>query len=146
MTVRIAALIIAVVLAGPWVSSKWTGIVLASAAGTHPAGHVIRIVPRNGLPYVESLDGIGCSEALCSRVFVRVWVDDDEGPAIQRIAFDTVTAIDMLGGGDARIRSVDGTSQRVIVAADNRVLYLIDQTGRAKTLNLSKGVSIEFLR
>ena len=52
----------------------------------------------------------------------------------------------MLGGGDARIRSVDGTSQRVIVAADNRVLYLIDQTGRAKTLNLSKGVSIEFLR
>jgi hypothetical protein len=146
MTARIAALIIAVVLAGPWLSSKWTGIVLASAAGMHPAGHVIRIVPRNGPPYVESLDGIGCSEALCSRVFVRVWIDDDEGTALRRIPFDTVAAIEMLGGGDARIRSIDGTAQPVIVAADNRVLYLIDQTGRAKTLDLSKAVSIEFLR
>src|SRR5262245_5614859 len=146
MSARIAPLIIAVVLAGPWLSSKWTGGVLASAAGTHPAGHVIRIVPKNGLPYIESFDGIGCSQALCSRVFVRVWVDDDEGTAIQRIPFDTVARIDMLEGGDARIRSIDGTAQRVIVAADNRVLYLIDQTGRAKTLDINKVVSIEFLR
>ena len=146
MTARIALVITAIVLAGPTVSSKWIQGVLVSATETHQAGHRIRIVPRNGPAHVESLDGIGCTEAICSRVFVRALVEDDEGMAVQQIPFDSIAAIEMVGGGDARIRSIDGTARRVIVAADNRVLYLIDKAGRTKTLDLGHVVSLEFLR
>jgi len=107
---------------------------------------MIRIVPRNGPAHVESLDGIGCTEAICSRVFVRALVEDDERTAVQQIPFDSIAGIEMVGGGDARIRSIDGTARRVIVAADNRVLYLIDGAGRTKTLDLGHVISIEFLR
>ena len=147
MTARIALLITAIVVAGPTVTSTWTQRVLVSAAATHhPAGHMIRIVPRNGPAHVESLDGIGCTEAICSRVLVRALVEDDEGTAVQQIPFDSIAGIEMVGGGDARIRSIDGTARRVIVAADNRVLYLIDGAGRTKTLDLGHVISIEFLR
>jgi hypothetical protein len=115
--------------------------VFATTTDTRAAGSAIRIVPRIGPPRIETLDGIGCSEAICSRVFVRARVEGAEA----KIRFDTIAAIEMLGGGDARVRFVDGTSRRVLVAADNRVLYLIDEAGRTKRLDLSDVHSIEFL-
>jgi len=141
MTRRIALLITVIVLTGPWSVSRWTARVFASAKDTRAAGSVIRIVPRTGPPRIETLDGIGCSETICSRMFVRARVEGAEA----KIRFDTIAAIEMLGGGDARVRFVDGTSRHVLVAADNRVLYLIDEAGRTKRLDLNGIDSIEFL-
>jgi hypothetical protein len=138
-------LLTAIVVAAP-IASRWTDGPVAHASGARSAATMIRVVPRTGSPYVRALDGIGCSQAICSRVFVRALVADDEGTAVQRIRFDTVAAIEMLGGGDARVRFNDGTSRRVLVAADNRVLYLIDDAGRTKRLDLGNVVSIEFLQ
>ena len=144
MTVRVALLLTAVTLAAPWSPTKWAAAVLAN--GSEPAVGRIRIVPRNGPSYIGTLDGVGCTEALCSRVVVRTLALDDEGTPVQNIRFDTVAAIEMLAGGNARVRFVDGTFQRVLIAADNRVLYLFDQDGRTQTVGLDDLTAIEFLR
>ena len=142
---RVALLMTALALAAPWSATKWTGGALANAG--EPAGSLsIRIVPRNGPAHIETLDGIGCTEAICSRVFVRTLLVNDEGAAVQHVDFDTIAAIEMLGAGDARVRLIDGTFQRVLVAADNRVLYLLDEAGRTKTVGLGDLAAIEFLR
>jgi hypothetical protein len=107
---------------------------------------MIRLVPRHGAARVETLDGVGCSEAICSRVFVRALVEDEEGTTNQNVRFDTVAAIEMLGGGKARVRFIDGVVERVLVATDNRVLYLVDPAGRHKKVELGDVASIEFLR
>jgi hypothetical protein len=141
---RVALLMTALALAAPW-SAKWTGGALANAG--EPAGSLsIRIVPRKGPAHIETLDGIGCTEAVCSRVFVRTLVVNDEGAAVQNFNFDTIAAIEMLGGGDARVRLIDGTFQPVLVAADNRLLYLRDDAGRTKKVDLGGLAAIEFLR
>src|SRR5262245_13937112 len=144
MTTRVACLIIVIVLAGPWPASKWVSRAFASAGDTRH-GLRIRINPRKGPAYVEPLNGIGCSETICSRVFVRALVEDDDGTVVQRIRFDTIAALEMLPSGDARVRFNDGTSRRLLVASDNRVLYLTDEKGRTKRVDLSNVVSIEFL-
>src|SRR5262245_43298199 len=144
MTTRVACLIIVIVLAGPWPASKWVSRAFASAGDTRH-GLRIRINPRKGPAYVEPLNGIGCSETICSRVFVRALVEDGEGTVVQRIRFDAIAALEMLASGDARVRFHDGTSRRLLVAADNRVLYLMDETGRTRRVDLGNVVSIEFL-
>jgi hypothetical protein len=142
---RIALLMTALALAAPWSATKWTWGALANAG--EPAGSLsIRIVPRNGPVHIETLDGIGCTEAICSRVFVRTLVVDNEGAAVQNVRFDTVAAIELLGGGDALIRFIDGGFQRVLVASDNRVLYLLDEAGHTKKVDLGGLAAIEFLR
>lgn len=145
MTARIALLITAIVLAGPWSATTWTERVFASAREPRAGAPMIRIIPRHGPARIETLDGIGCSEAICSRVFVRTLASKERGTSARNIRFDAVAAIEMLGGGDARVRFIDGTIRRVLVAADNRVLYLVDEAGRATRLDLSDVVSIEFL-
>jgi hypothetical protein len=71
---------------------------------------------------------------------------EDEGTVVQNIAFDTVAGIEMLDGGEARVHLIDGTVQRVLVAIGWRVLYLHDDAGRAKTIDLAEISAIEFLR
>jgi hypothetical protein len=79
-------------------------------------------------------------------VFVRTLIADHGGAAVRNVNFDTIASIEMLGGGDARVRLIDGTFQRVLVAADNRVLYLLDAAGRTKKVDLGGLAAIEFLR
>ena len=146
MSARIGLLLTAIILAAPASASKWTERVFADATHTHAATAMIRIVPSDGPARVESFDGIGCSEAICSREFIRALVLDDEGTTVQSIRFDRIARIEMRGGGEALFRFTDGIVQRLLVAADNRVLYLRDGTGRTKKIDLDKVVSIEFSR
>jgi hypothetical protein len=146
MSARIGLLLTAIVLAAPLSASKWVESGLANAGETRAPGSMIRVVSRHGAARVETLDGVGCSEAICSRVFIRALVEDEEGTTVQNIRFDSVAAIEMLGAGEARVRFIDGIVKRVLVAADNRVLYVVDQAGRRKKVDLSDVASIEFLR
>jgi hypothetical protein len=93
---------------------------------------------------MATLDGVGCSEAICSRVSVRTRGFGEGG--VVRTRFDTIGAIKMLDGGTATVELTDGTSQRVVVAVDNRVLYLLDDTGRAQKVDLGELAAVEFLR
>jgi len=145
MSARIGLLLTVIVFAAPVSASKWAQSVLASAGETRAPGSMIRVVSRHGAARVETLDGVGCPEAICSRVFARALVEDEEGTTVQNIRFDTVAAIEMLGAGEARVRFIDGIVERVLVATDNRVLYVVDQ-GRHKKVDLSDVASIEFLR
>ena len=146
MSARIGLLLTAIILAAPASASKWTERVFAGSRDTHAATAMIRIVFRSGPARVEAFDGIGCSEAICSREFIRALVVDDEGTSVQNVRFDTIAGIEMRGGGEALFRFTDGSVQRSLVAADNRVLYLRDGTGRTKKIDLDNVVSIEFSR
>ena len=142
---RIALLMTALALAAPWSATEWTGAVFANA-GERAGRLTIRIVPRNGAAHIETLDGIGCTEAICSRVFVRMLGLGEEGGAVQNVYFHTIAAIETRGGGDVRVRFIDGTWQRAVVAADNRVLYLIDDGGHTKKVDIGELAAIEVLR
>ena len=108
MSARIGLLLTVIVFAAPVSASKWAQSVLASAGETRAPGSMIRVVSRHGAARVETLDGVGCPEAICSRVFARALVEDEEGTTVQNIRFDTVAAIEMLGAGEARVRFIDG--------------------------------------
>jgi len=126
--------------------AKWTEVAYAAPRETRTAGLMIRITPLNGPSRVETLDGIGCSEAICSRVFVRTLVDDEDRTVARDIPLDTVAAIEPRVGGHARLRFINGTVQQLVVPVGWRVLYLLDDAGRTKTVDLSKLHSIEILR
>ena len=142
----IVLLMLAFVLAPLSSISKWTEVAFAAPRETRTAGLMIRITPLNGPSRVETLDGIGCSEAICSRVFVRTLVGDEDRTVIRDIPLDTVAAIESRGGGHARLRFINGTVQRLVVPAGWRVLYLLDEAGRTKKVDLSELHSIEFLK
>jgi hypothetical protein len=142
----IVLLMFAFVLAPLSAISKWTEVAFAAPRETRTADLMIRITPLNGPSRVETLDGVGCSETICSRVFVRTFVEDEEGPVARDIPLDTVAAIEPRGGGHARVRFINGTVQRLVVPAGWRVLYLLDDAGRTKKVDLSGLHSIEFLK
>ena len=142
----IVLLMFAFVLAPPSSISKWTKVAFAAPRETRTAGLMIRITALNGPSRVETLDGIGCSEAICSRVFVRTLVEDEGRTVARDIPLDTVAAIEPRGGGHARVRFINGTVRRLVVPTGWRVLYLLDEAGRAKKVDLSELQSIEFLK
>jgi hypothetical protein len=126
--------------------SKWTEVAFAAASETRATGLTIRIIPLNGPSRVQTLDGIGCSEVICSRVFVRTFVEDEGRTVARDIPLDTVAAIEPRGGGHARVRFINGTVQRLVVPVGWRVLYLLDDAGRTQKVDLSELHSIEFPR
>jgi len=142
----IVLLMFAFVLAPLSSIATWTEIAFASPRETRTADLMIRITPLNGPSRVETLDGLGCSEAICSRVFVRTFVEDEGRTVTRDIPLDTVAAMESLGGGHARVRFINGTSQRLMVPVGWRVLYLLDDVGRPQKVDLSELHSIEFLR
>ena len=142
----IVLLMFAFVLAPLSSISKWTEVALAAPTETRIADLTIRLTPLNGPSRVETLNGLGCSEAICSRVFVRTLVEDEGRTVTRDIPLDTVAAIESRGGGHARVRFINGTVQRLVVPIGWRVLYLLEDAGRTKRVDLSELHSIEFLR
>jgi hypothetical protein len=142
----IVLLMLAFVLAPLSSISKWTEVAFAAASETRAPGLTLRLIPLNGPSRVQTLDGIGCSEAICSRVFVRTFVEDEDRTVARDIPLDTVAAIEPLGAGHARVRFISGTVQRLVVPIGWRVLYLLDDAGRTQKVDLSELHSIEVLR
>ena len=142
----IVLLMFAFVLAPLSSIAKWTEVAFAAPRETRTADLMIRITPLNSPSRVEALDGIGCSEAICSRVFVRTLVEDKDRTVTRDIPLDTVAAMESLGGGHARVRFINRTVQRLVVPIGWRVLYLVDAAGHTKKVDLSELHSIEFLK
>ena len=97
----------------------------------------------NGASETITLEGVGCSEAICSRVAVRTKADDD--PRVARTWFDTIAAIRDITSKDAVFVLKDGTTRRLSVVHDNRFLYFADERGGERKIDLAGIKSIEFL-
>jgi hypothetical protein len=97
----------------------------------------------NGASQTITLEGVGCSEALCSRVAVRGTAEDDL--QVTKTWLDTIAAIRDITSKDALFVLKNGTARRLSVVHDNRFLYFADQHGEEKKIDLAGIKSIEFL-
>jgi hypothetical protein len=103
----------------------------------------LRLTLRDGSSQVVQLSGVGCDESMCSRVAVRGRADGDAH--VTPTWFDTIAEIHDVRRDDVAVTLKDGTTRRLAIVPDNRVIYFVDQRGREKKLPLSNVRSVEFL-
>ena len=130
-------------LAMGWIAAVVSHIAseAVAAATVSAASHPVEITLRDGRRLHGSLDGVGCSETLCSRVAVRgreIGVS-----AVTRTDFDIIDRIVSVGGGGAEFHLKDGTVRRIGVVQDNQVLYVFE-SGRAQKVNLADVEAVDF--
>lgn len=143
-TIRIGCIVIG--LLGP---AAFTTVKGASSSAKfvddgqgHLTGLTARITMRDGEVRTVKLDGVGCAKAICSRTAIKGRVGDDTEV---RTWLDSLAAIRVTNDHEARFVSRDGTSRRMSLVTDFRVLYLADRLGGSRKLDLAKVGSIEFL-
>ena len=105
-------------------------------------GRLAKITLLNGTSRTVLLDGVGCSESICSRVAIK---GRTERGSLVEMRLDTVAAIRSTAGGDTLFVLKDGTEQRLSLVPDFRVLYVAKRPGTEK-IDLGKVKSIEFLQ
>ena len=121
-------------------SSLWAGPEEARAGS---ARLVAKMTHADGGSQTIILEGVGCSEALCSRVAVRSKADRDR--RVTKTWLDTIAAIRDITSNDAMFVLKDGTARRLSVVHDNRFLYFADQHGGKGKIDIADIRSIEFL-
>jgi hypothetical protein len=117
-----------------------TAVTAGQESRSAPLVATIRLA--NGSRRTVTLEGVGCSETLCSRVAVRSRIDGDAH--IQRTRLDSLVAIKDITKDGARFVFKDGTEQRQSVVVDNRVLYVVNQNGGKTKIDLARIASLEF--
>ena len=106
------------------------------------AGQLIRLNVRDGSSQIVTLDGVGCDETICSRVAVNA---RSLGNVIaNRTRFADIAAIRDISEATATFVLKDGTTRRLSVVPDNRVLYVFDANHRAQKISLQRLTSVDF--
>jgi hypothetical protein len=100
------------------------------------------VTMTDGTAWAITLQGVGCSIAMCSRVRARdskannVWLD---GLASVRDISHNAS-----GPIQASLRFKDGTEGHTLIVEDNRVLYIQGRLGRTEKLDLANVTNIDF--
>lgn len=111
-------------------------------AAQHQAGSTARITMRDGRVRIVKLEGVGCPQAMCSRKAIKAAPQDESAVSLW---FDGLGAIRNTTNRDAEFVSKDGTSQRLSLLANFRVLYLAGPLGLSEKLDLGQVQSVEFV-
>ena len=115
----------------------------SSEAKTGAAPLGARMTFAYGQTRTVTLEGVGCSEALCSRVAVKTRAEGDS--RVTRTWLDTIAAIKDITSEAAVFVMKDGTARRLSVIHDNQFLYFENPNGTAGKINLAGVNVIEFL-
>ena len=118
------------------------GASLPSQVEGHRSGMMAKVVSSDGTTRTVRLEGWGCTESMCSRVFIR---SKGENGAPLRTWFDSIASIKDATAADALFVMKDGTERRLPFVPDYRVLYVSNRIGLTEKLDLAKIQSIEFL-
>lgn len=110
--------------------------------GHHASGLMARVALHNGTYRTVTLDGFGCSAAICSRVFVEGRTG--EGSAA-KIWIDGLSAIRDITANSAVFVMKDGTQQRLSLITDFRVLYMQEGSSKPQKLDLSNVQSLQMV-
>jgi hypothetical protein len=108
----------------------------------HASGLTARIALLDGTYRTVTLDGFGCTAAICSRVFVEGRADDGSAA---RIWIDSLSAIRDVTANRAVFVMKDGTRQRLSLITDFRVLYLQEGNAKPQKLDLSKNQLLQMV-
>jgi hypothetical protein len=109
---------------------------------THASGLKARVTLPDGTNRTVTLDGFGCSAAICSRVFVQAKAFDG---STAKVWIDELAAIKDITPNSALFVMKDGTQQRLSLIPDFRVLYLAGGRTRPGKLDLSTIQSLQML-
>ena len=137
-TLRIGC--IAMILVIPAFTSG--GASLPSQVEGHRSGMMAKVVSADGTSRTVRLEGVGCTESMCSRVFIR---STGETGAPLRTWFDSIALIKDVTSTDALFVMKDGTERRLGFETDLRVLYVSSRNDGTQKLDLAKIRSLEFL-
>ena len=107
----------------------------------HLSRLLARITMRDGTVRSVTLAGVGCQAAICSRTAIKGRAGESE----VRTWLDSLAAIRDTDENSALFVRKDGTSQRLSLVTDFRVLYLAHQFGRDRKVDLGRIRSVEFL-
>ena len=118
------------------------GASLPSQVEGHRSGMMARVISADGTSRTVRLEGVGCTESMCSRVFIT---SKGESAAPLRTWFDSIASIKDATANDALFVMKDGTERRLAFVTDFRVLYVSGPHSRAEKLDLAKIRSLEFL-
>ena len=111
------------------------GATLPAQVEGHRSGLAARVVDSTGKIRDVRVDGAGCTESMCSRVFLmgtsgRLWLD-------------AIASIHDTTANNTLLVMKDGTQQRITVTPGFRVLYV--SGARSEKIDLTAIRSIEFL-
>ena len=108
----------------------------------NPTAFTARITMANGTTRTAYLQGVGCSAALCSKVFIQGKVDNH---STAKIPFDSISKIEQVTENAAQFVMNDGTKRHVAFIPDFQVLYLANPRGGTEKLDLRTIKSLEIL-
>jgi hypothetical protein len=111
-------------------------------ANHHPSGTIAKITMRDGAVRTAKLEGVGCTQSICSRTAIKAKSESD---SLVRTWFDSLAAIEETTSHDALFVMNDGTSRRLSLLTDFRVLYLADRLAGPVKLDLESIKSVEFV-
>ena len=111
-------------------------------SGTHASRLPARVTLPDGTSRTITLDGFGCSAAICSRVFVEGRSSDG---STAKIWIDGLSTIRDITPNSAVFTLKDGTQQRLLLITDFRVLYMDEAQAQPQRLDLSKIQSLQML-
>lgn len=108
----------------------------------HRSALPVTLTLTDGTQRTATLQGVGCTESMCSRVRA---VDSHA----DSVWLDGLTCVrDISHNPSGRIHAVftfrDGTERAALITETNRVLYLKDHQGRDRTLDLARLTRIDF--
>lgn len=111
------------------------------SASRHLSGLIAKITMRDGATRTVKLEGVGCARSICSRTAIKAKTQAD---SLVRTWFDSLAAIKDTTASDALFVLKDGTSRRMSLVNDFRVLYLATSLGGTDRLDLARVRAVEF--
>jgi hypothetical protein len=112
------------------------------SANRHLSGLMARITMRDGTTRTIKLEGVGCTRSICSRTVIKAKSESD---SMVKTWFDGLAGIQDTTSRDALFVMRDGTSKRMSLLTDFRVLYFANRFGRPERLDLGAVKSVEFV-
>ena len=112
------------------------------SANHHLSGLMARITMRDGTTRTVKLEGVGCTQSICSRTAIKAKSESD---SVVKTWFDGLAAIQETTSRDALFVMKDGTSKRMSLLTDFRVLYLANRLAGPERLDLAAVKSVEFV-
>jgi hypothetical protein len=104
-------------------------------------GLTARITLSDGTIRTATFEGVGCSSSICSRIAIKGKANGM--PFTTRL--DSIAAIRDATADSALLVLKDGTTRRLTLVKDFRVIYLDIRTGGAQKLDLTRTRSVEFI-
>jgi hypothetical protein len=110
--------------------------------GANLTGLMANATFADGTTQIVRIDGIGCTESMCSTVLMKA---KNAKNALVEIRFDSIATIRDIRQNEAIFVAKDGTEQRLTLVSDFRVLYVSASSGAKRKIDLAKIKSLEIL-